>query len=236
MFCVTSCKEMIFRKARRYIHTSEGRIKSLVRGNMFSIRRYLRVPNELKPSQIFKQDSLSPSKIGLQIVLLQIFYYTTATILFYCWAKLAGYDLEIKDWLFSWKNIEFTNACGLSLSLLWLLDSLICVFFLTVIVGRSKLAWDFAITIHAINFIVVFFYTWEFPTFSWFFLQILSSLILIFLGTWTTRWRELRDTFFEGLVDPNEGGNQLVASSQEYNDRTIAGQSPIQLKDLESQI
>lgn len=227
---------MIFRKARRYIHTSEGRIKSLVRGNMFSIRRYLRVPNELKPSQIFKQDSLSPSKIGLQIVLLQIFYYTTATILFYCWAKLAGYDLEIKDWLFSWKNIEFTNACGLSLSLLWLLDSLICVFFLTVIVGRSKLAWDFAITIHAINFIVVFFYTWEFPTFSWFFLQILSSLILIFLGTWTTRWRELRDTFFEGLVDPNEGGNQLVASSQEYNDRTIAGQSPIQLKDLESQI
>ncbi|CAI1514221.1 hypothetical protein SEUBUCD646_0J01940 [Saccharomyces eubayanus] len=203
---------------------------------MVSIRRYLRIPNELKPSQIFKQDSLSPSKIGLQIVLLQIFYYTTATILFYCWGKLAGYDLEIKNWLFSWENIEFTNAYGLSLSLLWLLDSLVCVFFLTVIVGRSKLAWDFAITIHAINFIVVSFYTWELPSFSWFFLQVLSSLILIFLGTWTTRWKELRDTFFEGLVDSNEGQSQPTASSQEHSDHTLLGQSQIQLKDLESQI
>ncbi|CAI4044295.1 hypothetical protein N7582_003148 [Saccharomyces uvarum] len=203
---------------------------------MVSIRRYLRIPNELKPSQIFKQDSLSPSKIGLQIVLLQIFYYTTATILFYCWGKLAGYDLEIKKWLFSWEKIEFTNAFGLSLSLLWLLDSLVCVFFLTVIVGRSKLAWDFAITIHAINFIVVSFYTWKIPSFSWFFLQILSSLILIFLGTWTTRWKELRDTFFEGLVDSNEGESQQTASRQERNDHTIPGQSQIQLKDLENQI
>ncbi|CAI4034406.1 hypothetical protein SMKI_10G1970 [Saccharomyces mikatae IFO 1815] len=203
---------------------------------MISIRRYLRVPNELKPSQIFKQDSLSPSKIGLQIILLQVFYYTTGTILFYCWGKLAGYDLEIRKWLFSWENIDFTNAYGLSLSFLWLLDSLICVFFLTVIVGRSKLAWDFAITIHAINFIVVFLYTWRFPSFSWFFLQVLSSLILIFLGTWTTRWRELKDTFFEGLVDPNEGENQLVASSQQQSDHTLLVQSPIPLKDLESQI
>ncbi|CAI4538987.1 BAF_collapsed_G0033450.mRNA.1.CDS.1 [Saccharomyces cerevisiae] len=203
---------------------------------MVSIRRYLRVPNELKPSQIFKQDSLSPSKIGLQIVLLQIFYYTTAIVLFYCWAKLAGYDLNIKEWLFSWENIDFTNAYGLSISLLWLLDSLICVFFLTAIVGRSKLAWDFAITIHAINFIVVFLYTRKFPSFSWFFLQILSSLILIFLGTWTTRWRELRDTFFEGLVDPNEGEVGLVTPSQQHSNHSELEQSPIQLKDLESQI
>lgn len=109
-------------------------------------------------------------------------------------------------------------------------------FFLTVIVGRSKLAWDFAITIHAINFIVVFLYTRKFPSFSWFFLQILSSLILIFLGTWTTRWRELRDTFFEGLVDPNEGEVGLVTPSQQHSNHSELEQSPIQLKDLESQI
>lgn len=196
-----------------------------------SFRRYMRVPHELKPSQIFKQDSLSPSKIALQIVLLQIFYYITASILFYCWAKLVGYELNVKNWLFSWEYINFNTTLGLSLSVLWLLDSLICVLFLTVIVGRSKLAWDFAVTIHAINLAVVLITTGQLPSFAWIFLQLLSSLILVFLSTWTTRWRELRDTFFEGLVDPAFGEGAADAEIRpEANDN-----KPIEMKDLEAQ-
>lgn len=189
---------------------------------MVNFRRYLRVPRELRPSERFKQDSMSPGKIALQIILLQVFYYTTACILFYGWAKVAGYKLEMVQWLFSWQAIEFTNALGLTLCLLWLTDSLICVIFLTVIVERSKLAWDFAITIHAINLIVVSVHTGTLPSLSWFVLQVLSSLILIFLGTYTTRWRELRDTFFEGLVDAD-----MVSPS--------ASSQPIEMRDLESQ-
>lgn len=188
----------------------------------------MRIPNELKPSEIFKQDSLSPSKITLQIVLLQIFYYITASMLFYCWANLGGHKVEMVEWLFSSKYIEFTNAYGLSLSVLWLLDSLICVIFLTVIVGRSKLAWDFAITIHAINFIVVWFHTGNLPSVQWLILQVQSSLILVFLGTWTSRWRELRDTFFEGMVDSEEVVHTGTTDSHTPK--------PIELKDLESQI
>lgn len=196
-----------------------------------SFRRYMRVPHELKPSQIFKQDSLSPSKIALQIVLLQIFYYITASILFYCWAKLVGYELNVKNWLFSWEYINYNTTLGLSLSVLWLLDSLICVLFLTVIVGRSKLAWDFAVTIHAINMAVVLITTGQLPSFAWIFLQLLSSLILVFLSTWTTRWRELRDTFFEGLVDPAFGeGAADIEIRPEANDN-----KPIEMKDLEAQ-
>ncbi|SCV99577.1 LAFE_0A06260g1_1 [Lachancea fermentati] len=192
---------------------------------MISFRRFLRVPQELRPSEIFKQDSLSPSKISLQIVLLQIFYYLTACSLFYCWAKLCGYELELKKWLFSWELIDFTNSFGITMCIIWLMDSLICVLFLTVIVGRSKLAWDFAITIHAINLITVLLYTHKWPSFAWFLLQLLSSLILVFLGTWSTRWRELRDTFFEGLVDqPIESQSNLVHSKD-----------PIEMKDLEAQ-
>ncbi|KAL3230478.1 Protein SYS1 [Nakaseomyces bracarensis] len=188
---------------------------------MPSFRRYMRLPQELRPSEIFKQDSMSPGKIALQIVLLQLFYYATACVLFYGWATVAGHKPEVLRWLLSWEYIEFTNALGLSLSLLWLTDSLICVIFLTVIVERSKLAWDFAITIHAINFVVVFIHTGSFPNLPWLVLQVLSSLILVFLGTWTTRWRELRDTFFEGLVDTE----------------LASGSSPpaIEMRDLESQ-
>ena len=189
----------------------------------------MRLPRELRPSDLFRQDSLSPSKISIQIVLLQIFYYLTASFLFYGWAKLIGHNVEMKDWLFSSKYIDFTNGYGLSLSLLWLIDSLICVIFLTVIVGRSKLAWDFGITVHAINFIVVCIYTSSLPSFSWVILQIFSSLILIFLGTWTSRWRELKDTFFEGMIEVSDMSTGLGDINTSKNG------SPIELKDLESQ-
>lgn len=193
----------------------------------------MRIPRELKPSEIFKQDFLSPSKIALQIVLLQIFYYITASVLFYCWAKLVGYELQILNWLFSWEYISYATTLGISISLLWLFDSLLCVLFLTVIVGRSKLAWDFAITIHAINFIVVVLFTHRFPSLSWILLQIMSSLILIFLGTWTTRWRELRDTFFEGLVDSNVGtSNSIPADIGTDGDQNG---TQLEMRDLEAQ-
>lgn len=197
------------------------------------MRRYMRIPRELKLSEIFKQDSLSPSKIALQIILLQIFYYTTACVLFYCWARLVGYELQVRNWLFSWEYISYTTSLGISISLLWLLDSLICVIFLTVIVGRSKLAWDFAVTIHAINLIVVISFTHQFPSISWIFLQIMSSLILVFLSTWTTRWRELRDTFFEGLVDPGIGGSEV--SSLEIRASDLQPDNTIEMNDLEAQ-
>ncbi|AMD22781.1 HHR012Wp [Eremothecium sinecaudum] len=199
---------------------------------MVWIRRYMRIPQELKPSEIFKQNSLSPSKIFMQIFLLQVFYYLTAYTLFYSWATLCGYDFKASEWLFSWELIDFSNSFGISLVGLWLLDSLICVIFLTVIVGRSKLAWDFAVTIHAINLVVVWFHTKQFPSFSWFLLQLASSLILVFLGTWTTRWRELRDTFFEGLVD-DESFNGNRAESSITNSDQQREQFP--LKDLEAQ-
>lgn len=195
---------------------------------MVSFRRYMRVPKELRPSELFKQDSLSPSKLALQIVLLQVFYYITACILFYSWAKLVGHKIEMHDWLFSSKYIEFTNGYGLSLSLLWLVDSLICVIFLTVIVGRSKLAWDFGITVHAINLIVVWISTGSMPSLSWLVLQVLSSLILIFLGTWTSRWKELKDTFFEGMVEASDISTGLGSLETSHN-------NPVELKDLENQ-
>lgn len=199
---------------------------------MFILRRRLRLPNGSKFLDLFKQDTLSPFKITLQIILLQLFYYFTASILFFIWSKLQGHELDFKNWLFSFKYIDFTNAYGLTLSFLWLMTSLICVVFLTVIVGRSKLAWDFAVTVHAINFIIVLLHTHQFPGFEWFLLQFLSSLILIFLGTWTSRWKELRDTFFEGMMEvSNIPGNSVNLESFD-----VADAETIRLKDLESQL
>lgn len=148
----------------------------------------------------------SPLRIAFQIVILQCFYYLTALLIFYLVSLLNGYDFSI-DWIFSWELIEPNNAMGLTLFALWLFDSLLCVLFVTIIVGRSKLAWDFAVTVHIVNLGVVWLYTGKFPTsLLWWCLQILSGVLLVTLSTYSTRWKELRTTFFENMLDQQELG------------------------------
>lgn len=168
---------------------------------------YLKLPNlsEITSQDSSSSSSSSPSKLTIQIILLQCFYYITATVLSFSIAWILGLDFNF-GWVFNWDLVSLDNSLGLTIIGMWLFDSLLCVLFMTIIVGRSKLAWDFAITIHAINLIVVWIYSGEFPrSFVWWSVQVGSCLILVSLGTWSTRWKELRETFFEGIVDVEMG-------------------------------
>lgn len=168
---------------------------------MMYLNRYFEVFNG-----IYSADITNPSKLLSQIVILQSFYYVTALVIFYLISSLNGYDFNI-DWIVLWELIALDNAMGLVLFTLWLFDSLLCVLFVTIVVGRSKLAWDFAITIHIINLIVVWVYSGKFPTSTlWWCLQILSAVLLVTLSTYLTRWKELRTTFFDNMLDQQERG------------------------------
>lgn len=178
--------------------------------NMTSQNRYVEVFNG-----IYSADITNPSKLLFQIVILQSFYYITALVIFYLISSLNGYDFKI-DWIFLWELIALDNAMGLILFALWLFDSLLCVLFVTIVVGRSKLAWDFAITIHIINLIVVWLYTGKFPTSTlWWCLQVLSAVLLVTLSTYLTRWKELRTTFFDNMLDQQELGEVDHSNSQD---------------------
>ncbi|EDK44093.1 conserved hypothetical protein [Lodderomyces elongisporus NRRL YB-4239] len=152
----------------------------------------------------------NPKKLLVQIILLQLFYYLSALIIFYGVSLLNGYEFSI-DWVFKWQLVSFENAMGLTLFALWLFDSLTCVLFVTIIVGRSKLAWDFAITVHIINLIITWCYVGDFPTsLLWWFLQVLSAFLLVTLSTYLTRWKELRTTFFSDMLEPRQEVLQLI--------------------------
>lgn len=177
---------------------------------MTSQNRYVEVFNG-----IYSADITNPSKLLFQIVILQSFYYITALVIFYLISSLNGYDFKI-DWIFLWELIALDNAMGLILFALWLFDSLLCVLFVTIVVGRSKLAWDFAITIHILNLIVVWLYTGKFPTSTlWWCLQVLSAVLLVALSTYLTRWKELRTTFFDNMLDQQELGEVDHSNSQD---------------------
>lgn len=151
-------------------------------------------------------DINNPTKLFFQIVVLQCFYYLSALVIFYLVASLNAYDFKM-DWIFLWEIVTQDNAMGLTLFVMWLFDSLLCVLFVTIIVGRSKLAWDFAVTVHIVNLIVVWVYTARFPTsLLWWCLQVLSGVLLVSLSTYMTRWKELRTTFFDNMLDRQERG------------------------------
>lgn len=172
--------------------------------------RYTKLFNSSKAS-----DTSSPSKLFLQIIILQCFYYLTALILFYLISQLNGYEFSI-SWIFLWELVSLENTLGLFLFVLWLLDSLLCVLFVTFIVGRSKLAWDFAITIHIINLLVVWIYTGKFPSSAlWWCLQIFSAGTLVVLSTYSTRWKELRTSFFDNMLDQSENRASNTVSIQD---------------------
>lgn len=70
---------------------------------------------------------------------------------------------------------------------------------LLLLVSRSKLVPDFALTIHFIHLVVTSFYTKSFPiNLLWWLLQAVSATLLVSLGVWACRYRELQPISFGG--------------------------------------
>lgn len=70
---------------------------------------------------------------------------------------------------------------------------------MVLIVVRSKLVLDFALTTHVIHLVVVSFYTGKFPSHMfWWLTMAVSSALGVALGIWGCQYRELRPVFFGG--------------------------------------
>ncbi|KAF7121594.1 hypothetical protein CNMCM5793_009064 [Aspergillus hiratsukae] len=171
---------------------------------------------------------LPPLKIVRKILLLQTAYYVSATalILFTTLVYGTGFSLDL---VFSWDALRGDTTIGWMLGLVWMLNSLLgyslrlslpaelgsltgfieSVIFLLLLVSRSKLIPDFALTIHFFHLIATSFYTRSIPrNLLWWGLQCASAALMTFLGIWACQWRELRPITF-GIA----GGRGAVQSS-----------------------
>jgi len=140
---------------------------------------------------------LAPRRLFLQIVALQAFYYVVGLVLISFALFILGMPWEL-HYTFSWEDVRADTSFGWLLCLLWLLDSVFSVLALVIIVGRSKLATDFGVTIYGINLVVVWAYSRQVPrSWLWWALQLVSAGLTVYAGIWASQWRELRRTFFE---------------------------------------
>lgn len=79
---------------------------------------------------------------------------------------------------------------------------------MVVVVIRSKLVLDFALTTHFVHLLVVSFYTGEVPrNLFWWITMAASSAAGVGLGIWGCQYRELRPVFFGGGGGSNNTTN-----------------------------
>ncbi|KZZ90315.1 Integral membrane protein SYS1-related protein [Ascosphaera apis ARSEF 7405] len=145
-----------------------------------------------RPPRAGSLRDLAPLKIIKQMLLLQIAYYTCATLLFVFTTFVAGTSFSV-DLLFSWRSIRGDTTMGWMYSFIWLLNDLPSIIFLLLFISRSKLVPDFALTIHLIHVVVTTLYSRSLPAnLLWWGLQLISSLLMIVFGMWACQWRELQ--------------------------------------------
>lgn len=171
---------------------------------------------------------LSPARLIAQIVLLQVFFYATAYILLVVTALFAGlYGGEGSEepgqhrpeqFLVAWvlAPLEMLRLVANTLTITVVLvyvavNAILAVFVLIVLRVRSKIVWDLAVTLHVITFIVDCVYEGRLPLlvddWVWLVLEVLSCLFMVWFLVVLSRWWEVRDEFFLGLV---VGGSQDV--------------------------
>ncbi|VVT46734.1 uncharacterized protein SAPINGB_P001360 [Magnusiomyces paraingens] len=167
-------------------------------------------------SYYYSSDSyLAPRHIFWQIVTLQLIYYGIGLLLILFTCMVAGRPPFSLKLVFSWSPVRHDTTVGWTLVMLWLLDTIFSVIALTVVVGRSKLALDFTLTLHGINLVVCWIVEGSFPTSGlWWGLQFTSIILMVSLGTWSSQWRELRNTFFSN-VGLDTGGSRPRAVDEE---------------------
>jgi len=158
---------------------------------------------------------LPPLKILSQIVLLQIIWYIAATALILFTALVAGKHFSL-DLVLSWRSLRGDTTVGWMLGLVWLLNSLIGVISILLLISRSKLVPDFALTLHFIHLVVVSLYSKSIPqNMLWWALQVASAAMMTSLGVWTCQYRELRPINFGGAPQSTTGESSMAASTNE---------------------
>lgn len=86
---------------------------------------------------------------------------------------------------------------------------------MVVIVIRSKLVLDFALTTHFIHLLVVSFYSGQVPrNLFWWMTMAVSSAAGVGLGIWGCQYRELRPVFFGGGGGGGSGGGNNNNNNQ----------------------
>lgn len=95
---------------------------------------------------------------------------------------------------------------------------MLSVVFLLLLIARSKLIPDFALTLHFLHLVVTSLYSRSLPShWFWWALQVASAGLMTALGVWSCQYRELRPISFGGKARATPGGNTAEDATESQN-------------------
>ncbi|KAK2589569.1 hypothetical protein QQS21_012754 [Conoideocrella luteorostrata] len=179
------------------------------------------MPRRRKPPRAGALTELQPLKIATQIATLQALYYAIAVVLMLFTALVAGMAFSL-DMVFGWDSVRGDTTRGWLLSFIWLINGgLFMAVAIVILIARSKLVPDFAITIHILHLVFTTLYTRSLPGHSmWWMTMTGSAAISVILGMWGCRYRELQPVFFGGGRILGSGSGSAATAAR--NNQVVA--------------
>ncbi|KAF4830050.1 Protein SYS1 [Colletotrichum tropicale] len=163
------------------------------------------MPRRRKPPRPGALGELPPLRIASQIAALQGLYYAGALVLMLFTALVAGtrFSMEL---VFGWEAVRGDTTQGWLSAFVWVLDGGLCMAVaIIVLIGRSKLVPDFALTMHGLHLVVSSLYTGRVPrNMMWWGAMASSSAICVALAHVTINHRKevgLHMAIFKGQVE-----------------------------------
>ncbi|KAL6870413.1 integral Golgi membrane transport protein [Trichoderma novae-zelandiae] len=152
-----------------------------------------------RPPRAGALTELQPLKIAAQIATLQALYYFAALVLLLFTTLVAGMPFSF-DLILTWDRVRGDTTQGWLIAFIWLLNGGFCMSVaIVILIARSKLVPDFALTIHFLHLLLTSLYTRSLPRNSmWWLTMAASSAAAVGLGMWGCRYRELQPVFFLG--------------------------------------
>ncbi|KAM0670611.1 hypothetical protein ACQRIU_001006 [Beauveria bassiana] len=166
-----------------------------------------------RPPRAGALHELQPLRTAAQIAVLQLLFYAVALVLIVFTSLVAGQPMSV-DLLLGWESVRGDNTQGWLMAFIWLFDGAFCMAVaIVILIARSKLVPDFALTIHALHLVVVTLYTRSLPRHAmWWLTMAASSAAAVALATWGCRYRELQPVFFGGrILGAGDGGAASAA-------------------------
>ncbi|KAJ3479445.1 hypothetical protein NLG97_g8320 [Lecanicillium saksenae] len=166
-----------------------------------------------RPPRAGALHELQPLRTAAQIAVLQLLFYAVALVLIVFTSLVAGQPFGV-DLLLGWESVRGDNTQGWLMAFVWVFDGAFCMSVaIVILIARSKLVPDFALTIHFLHLVVVTLYTRSLPRHSmWWLTMAGSSAAAVGLATWGCRYRELQPVFFGGrILGAGDGGASSAA-------------------------
>lgn len=123
---------------------------------------------------------------------------------------ITGTELSL-DYILNYSEIRADTVMGWTITLCWVINSVIGVGLMVFIVQRAKLILDFAVTLHVFHLVVTSYYSRHIPsTFLWWLLNIFSCAIMTLTAEWACMQREMEPIMVNAR---NEGDDANSAES-----------------------